>query len=138
RRRQTIEDLLLDRHVVLVAVAEVEVQNEALHVVPVLLVPGVVELEVVANLLDELRVWLSPRSKPRRVGRGKDIEDDEGDEAHQDEQQDHPEQPADDVTDHCSLLPQASLVRDYRGPGACTPGPRSIHLALLASPTSTS
>ena len=45
-----------DRDVVLVAVAEVEVEMRLLHVVAVLLVQRLVEAEVVADLLDQLRV----------------------------------------------------------------------------------
>src|SRR6185437_2692382 len=136
RRRQPVEDLLLDLDVVLVAAAEVEVQNQLLHVEPVLGVEGLVQVELVSDLLDELRVGLAPRPELRRIRRREEIEDHEGDEAHEDEQHHHPEKSANDESSHCAgpapappadppagPLPMSSVQAKPTTSASCRSGP---------------
>ena len=90
-----------------VPASEVAVQDEPLHVVEVLLIPGVVEAEVVPDLLDELWVRPDPGAQSRGVGGGEEIEDDEGQEADEDEQHHDPEQAPDYVAKHGFPLPRS-------------------------------
>src|SRR5919197_659781 len=94
---QPLEDLRPHRDVVLVRVAEVEVEDEALHVDPVLLVERLVEPERVTDLLDEGGGRLPARAKRGGIGGGERVEDEEGDPAHDDEQEDAPEYAPADV-----------------------------------------
>jgi hypothetical protein len=100
RGRQAVGDLLADRRVVLVAVTEIEVQDHLLHIAVVLRVNRLVQAEVVPDLLDELRAALAAGAQHRGVRRRQRVEDQEGHRADHQQQQDHPEQSADDVTDH--------------------------------------
>ena len=121
---QPVEDLRLDRDVVLVAVAEVEVEDQPVQVLQVLDVPRLVEAERVADRGEQLRGGLAPGAQRRRVGRRQRVEDHEGQEADHEEQHDHPEQPADDEGDHGVGL-RAVAVPEERRPAGRAGGARA-------------
>ena len=95
----------------LVAVAEVEVQDQVLDVDPVLLVDRLVEAEALADLGDLRLVRLPPGAQLGRIGRRQRVEDHEDHRAGDEEQRDAPEEAARDVVEHgvrgagCDLPP---------------------------------
>ena len=94
------EDQFFDRRVAVVAVAEVEVQEDVLHVQPELRRQRFVQAEVVADLGDDLRALQAPGPQLRRVGRRQHAEHHEQQRRDDDQQHDAPQQPADDVAGH--------------------------------------
>jgi hypothetical protein len=84
----------------LVAEAEVEVQDDRLHVRPVLHVQRAIQPEVLPDLGDELRRRLLAGAQRRRIAGRQGVEDHERHRAHQREQDEHPDDTANDVTDH--------------------------------------
>src|SRR5215213_3651397 len=100
---EPIEQGLPDRDVVLVRVAEVEVEDQVPHVDQVLDVPRLVEPQVLPDRRDQLRRRLAAGAQDGGIGRRHHDEHQERDEADDEQQQDRPEQPSDDVGDHGSL-----------------------------------
>ena len=71
---------------------------------PVLRVPGLVEAELPADLLEHLRRRGLAGEADRRVSGRKQVEDRERDHRHDEQDDDHPDQPTDDVGRHRSSL----------------------------------
>jgi hypothetical protein len=107
-RRNPVEDLRLDRHIVLVAIAEVRrlealmgvERDELRQVDPVLLEEGLVKPEGVLDRRPQLGGRVATRSQRHGIGRGELGEDQERQEADDQQQDDHPQQASDDVGEH--------------------------------------
>ena len=90
----------LDRGLRRVGRAEVEVQEEPVEVVEELPRDRAVEAEVVADLVDQRLRGLAARADPRGVGARDHEEDEERQRAHDEHDEDRPQQSADDVAAH--------------------------------------
>ncbi len=92
RPRQPLDELVPHRDPRVVGVAEprpavLVAGDEVLHEDPVLLVPGLVEPELLADLGDRLRRRRLAGEANRRIARGHDVEDEEGEHRHDQDDQ---------------------------------------------------
>jgi len=106
-RRQPFLDQFGDGLLAVVAVAEVEMEENALEVLPELGGQRFVEPQHPFDFLDQLRLRVAPGAQHRRVARGQHAEEDERQRADDDQQRDAPKQAADDVGGHLGALLRA-------------------------------
>src|SRR2546425_96748 len=95
-----VKDLILNRRVAVVAVAQVEVQEHVLQVQPELRERRFVEAKVVADRRDDLGALQTPRAQLRRIRGGQEAEHQEQQRRDDDQQHHAPQHPADDVAAH--------------------------------------